>query len=61
MSHIPFHRFETLQLHAGQETADPAPDARAVLFIRPHPMSFTTPPTRRLGSIWRNQATSTAD
>lgn len=30
MSHIPFHRFETLQLHAGQETADPATDARAV-------------------------------
>ena len=33
-------RFETLQLHVGQEQADPATDARAV--IRHLPMYFMT-------------------
>ncbi|MCB5613727.1 bifunctional O-acetylhomoserine aminocarboxypropyltransferase/cysteine synthase, partial [Bifidobacterium breve] len=28
-THTPYH-FETLQLHVGQESADPASDARAV-------------------------------
>ncbi len=32
------YRFETLQLHVGQEQPDPATDARAVLFIKLHHM-----------------------
>lgn len=32
--------FETLQVHVGQEQADPATDARASLFIRQHLMYF---------------------
>lgn len=34
------YRFETIQLHAGQETPDPASDARAV------PIYQTTSPSR---------------
>ena len=30
-------RFETLQVHAGQELPDPATGAKPYLFIRPHP------------------------
>lgn len=59
---MPEYKFETLQLHVGQETPDPATDARAVppFMRRPH-MSFTTVPTRRPVLAYRTQATFTAD
>lgn len=40
-------KFETLQLHVGQEQADPATDARAVPITRHLLMSFTTVSTQR--------------
>lgn len=42
------YRFETLQLHVGQEQADPATDARAVRFTRhPHTCSMTAKTQRQ--------------
>lgn len=38
--------FETLQLHVGQEEADPATGARAVQSIRPLLTYLTTLPTQ---------------
>ena len=35
MSNIKNYRFETLQLHVGQEQADPPTDARAVPIYQP--------------------------
>ena len=37
------YHFETLQLHVGQEQADPTTDARAVPIIRPRAMYSTIP------------------
>ena len=37
--------FETLQLHVGQEQADPVTDSRAVPIYRPLPMFSITPST----------------
>lgn len=54
------YRFETLQLHVGQEQADPATDSRAVPISRPPPTSSTTSTTPRPASDWRTRATSTA-
>ena len=43
------YRFETLQLHVGQEQADPATDARAVpIYHQLEPHSLTMNPTRKL-------------
>ena len=49
------YRFETLQLHVGQEQADPATDSRAVPIYQ-----TTTSATPRPASDWRTRATSTA-
>ena len=40
------YKFETLQLHVGQEQPDPATDSRT----RPLPMSSATAPMRRPAS-----------
>ena len=45
--------FETLQVHVGQEQADPATDARAV------PIYLTTPLTQPHVSACRTRETST--
>ena len=55
------YKFETLQLHVGQEQADPATDARAVPSTRPHPMSSTTASTRQTASASPTPATSMGD
>ena len=49
------YKFETLQLHVGQEQADPATDSRAVPIYQT--TSYSTPPT---ASVWLTQATSMA-
>ncbi len=54
------YRFETLQLHVGQEQADPATDSRAVPISRPPPTSSTTSITLRPASALPTRATSTA-
>ena len=41
------YRFETLQLHVGQEQADPATDSRAVPIYQTTSYVFTTVSTRR--------------
>lgn len=55
------YKFETLQLHVGQEQADPTTDARAVPIYQTTSYVFRngqpTPPTV---SVWPMQATSTA-
>lgn len=61
------YRFETIQLHAGQETPDAVSDARAVpmpapfRFIRRPPMFLRTPHMRRRASASPMRAISTAD
>lgn len=52
--------FETLQVHVGQEQADPATDARAVPITRQPLMYFTTPPMQPHASACRTRETSTA-
>lgn len=47
------YQFETLQLHVGQEQADPATDSRAYRFTPPHPMFFTIPPMRQLALVYQ--------
>lgn len=37
------YKFETLQLHVGQETPDPATDSRAVPIYQTAPMSRKRP------------------
>ena len=54
------YKFETLQLHVGQEQADPATDSRAVPIYRPLPMCSATASTLRTASVWQTPATSTA-
>ncbi len=50
-------KFETLQIHAGQETPDPATGARAVpiyqtaSYVFELPMSLTTPRKRKGASL----------
>ena len=55
------YKFETLQLHVGQEQADPATDARAVPSTRPHLMFSITASMRRTASAWPTPATFTGD
>ena len=54
------YKFETLQLHVGQEQADPATDSRAVLSTRPLPMSSATASTPLTALVWPTPATSMA-
>ncbi len=54
------YKFETLQLHVGQEQPDPATDARAVPIYQTTSYVFEIPPMRPPGSVWRTQATSMA-
>ena len=54
------YRFETLQLHVGQEQADPATDSRAVPIYQTTSHVFHNSTTPRLASDWRTRATSTA-
>lgn len=51
------YKFETLQLHVGQEQPDPALSR----FIRPRPTSLRTPPMPPHVSVWQMRAISTAD
>ena len=62
------YRFETLQLHVGQETPDPATDARAVPIMPLRRMCFRTAPmpTARFnleegGNIYSRLTNSTQD
>ena len=50
------YKFETLQLHVGQEQPDPATDSRAVPIT-----SLRTPPMPPHVSVWQMRAISTAD
>ncbi len=54
------YKFETLQLHVGQEQPDPATDARTVPIYQTTSYVFEIPPMRPPGSVWRTQATSMA-
>ena len=54
-------KFETLQLHVGQETADSVTDARAFLFIRHHHTFSITHSMPLTDLLLRTQATSMAD
>lgn len=54
------YRFETLQLHVGQEQADPATDSRASRSTPPPATSSTTSTTPRPVSASLTRATSTA-
>ena len=53
-------KFETLQLHVGQENPDPQPEQEQCRFIR-HLLSYSiTPITQQQDSDSRMQETSTA-
>ena len=54
------YKFETLQLHVGQEQADPATDARAVPIYQTTSYVSATASTPPTVSVWPMQATSTA-
>lgn len=45
-------KFETLQLHVGQETPDPVTDARAVPIYQTSSYVFRNSVTRRQGLAW---------
>ena len=51
------YAFETLQLHVGQEQADPATDSRAVPIYQTTSITATTP---RPVLAWQTPATFTA-
>ena len=53
MAHNFSYRFETLQLHAGQENPDPATGARAVPIYQTAAYVFPTPPTPPHALPWR--------
>ena len=53
------YHFETLQLHVGQEQADPATDSRAVPIYAT--TSSTTPSTRRTALPFATRAIFTED
>ncbi len=55
------YKFETLQLHVGQEQPDPRPMPALSRFIRPRPTSLRTPPMPPHVSVWQMRAISTAD
>ena len=60
MSERKYH-FETLQLHVGQEQADPVTDSRAVPIYQTTSYVFhRLPSTPLTASAWRTPATSTA-
>ena len=54
------YKFETLQLHVGQEQADPATDSRAVPIYQTTSYVFRNSSTPLTVSVWPMQATSTA-
>ena len=54
-------RFETLQLHAGQEQPDPTTDARAVPIYQTTSMSSEIRSTRQIVLRLRTREISTAD
>lgn len=54
------YKFDTIQLHAGQERPDPATDARAVPIYARHHMFFTTVPMPRQGLVFRQKEIFTA-
>ena len=54
------YKFETLQLHVGQEQADPATDARAVPIYQTTSYVFRNSQHAADRSVWPMQATSTA-
>ena len=59
-THTPYH-FETLQLHVGQESADPASDARAVPIYQTTSYVFHDFDHAEADSVWPTRATSTGD
>ena len=54
------YKFETLQLHVGQEHPDPASDARAVPIYATTSYVFITVSTQQIALVWLIQATSMA-
>ena len=54
------YKFETLQLHVGQEHPDPASDARAVPIYATTSYVFHTVSTQQIALVWLIQATSMA-
>ena len=55
------YKFETLQLHVGQEQPDPVTDARAVPIYQNHLMYLETAIMQQLVSDLQMQVTSTED
>lgn len=55
------YKFETLQLHVGQEQPDPATDSRAVPIYQTTSYVLRTPPMPPHVSVWQMRAISTAD
>ena len=53
------YRFETLQLHVGQEQPDPATDSRAVPIIRPLLMYLKIQHMRQHVLVWQMPVTFT--
>lgn len=53
------HRFETRQIHVGQENPDPATDARAVPIYATTSYVFKDSDQAAAVSPWRSRATST--
>lgn len=54
------YKFDTIQLHAGQERPDPATDARAVPIYATTSYVFTTVPMPRQGLVFRQKEIFTA-
>ena len=53
------YRFETLQVHAGQEQPDPATGARAIPVTRRPPTSSGIQPRPPRVLLWKRRVTST--
>ena len=53
------YRFETLQLHVGQEQPDPQPIPEPFRFIRPLLMYLKIPPMRQHVLVWQMPVTFT--
>ena len=54
------YKFETLQLHVGQEQADPATDSRAVPIYQSTSYGSATASTQQTALVWQMPATSMA-
>lgn len=61
MNNTKSYKFETLQLHVGQEQPDPSTDARAVPIYQTASMCSKIPLMLRLASDWQMPEIFTAD